>query len=60
MWLDVRYLQLYRTITPKYINKIFDIRYKIENYIITMLNTRPRIKFHNIRRSYLIMGLEEL
>lgn len=48
LWLDAKDLQLCKTIDLKYIKKILGVRYKIKNYVITRLNTRPKIEYKKL------------
>lgn len=43
-WFDVKHLQLCKTIDLKYLKEIFDIRYKIENYIMTKPSIRSKME----------------
>lgn len=42
--LNIRDLQLYRVLILKYVQKVFGVRYEIENYMMTRSNTRAKIK----------------
>lgn len=57
--MNIRDLQLDKTVGWEYVREVSSIRYGIENYMIIRLNIRSRIELLNIRR-HQIVGLEEL
>lgn len=44
LWLDIKSLQLYKTVFLEYVKKISGIRYGIENYVIIKPNVRLKIE----------------
>lgn len=44
LWLNINNLYLYRVISLEYIKEIFNVNYKIENYIIIRLSAKFRIR----------------
>lgn len=58
IWLDIKNIQLSRTWDLEYVREITSMKYSIENYVMTKLNTKLKIELWKIKK-YLIIGLEK-